>query len=491
MSLALARRLVWMVAVIGWAGLAARPAAGTEPSPDVLRSAETRAALAYELTDADHALLDEIERGCFNFFWDAVDGETGLVKDRLKADVCSVAGVGFQLAALPIGVERGWITRGAAEERAGRVLRTLAENPRNRKHGVLLHFVDLKTGGPHGAWQELQYSTIDHALFLAGALVAAEYLGGDVAAAVDRFVHESNWHWYDVSDRGLITFGWRHAGDADRDAGDFRPYDWHIASDEERILYFVAAGSPEPDFAGQPRDYYRCDREVKGHGDMPPLAVSWNGSLFTYFFSHLFIDYQRFAADDPRQFGVEAPRIDWVENSRRAVLTHRQRAIDAQDQFKTLAADRWGFAPCTAYDAAGRPTYLVQALEPNVMNADDWRGGTVAPYAAGMALTATPAESLAALRAFRHLKDADGELLVWRGVDEFGLADSFNLDQMRASDDHVAIDAGPLLVAAENLRTGLIWRLFMDHPSSRRAVERLQWKPDHGTGATKDAENAK
>jgi hypothetical protein len=127
----------------------------------------------------------------------------------------------------------------------------------------------------------------------------------------------------------------------------------------------------------------------------------------------------------------------------------------------------------------GKSSYLVQSLRPNIADEDVWEGGTVAPYAAGSAIMFTPAESMAALRAFRDVKDDKGKPLVWREPAEggYGFADSFNLDQQYASDDNVAIDVGPLLLAIENVRSGLIWRLFQQHPVARRAVERLRLAP--------------
>ena len=90
----------------------------------------------------------------------------------------------------------------------------------------------------------------------------------------------------------------------------------------------------------------------------------------------------------------------------------------------------------------------------------------------------TPEESIAALRAFRELKSDRGESLAWRDPEQggFGLADSFNLDEQLASFVQVTIDAGPMLLAIENVRTGLIWKLFMDHPVARRAVDKLGFK---------------
>jgi hypothetical protein len=276
--------------------------------------------------------------------------------------------------------------------------------------------------------------------------------------------------------------GWQPADNADmRGPGELMTSVWRVASDEERIIYFLAAGCPTPEFALEPRDYYRLERHIRRHGNMPSLVASPSGTPFQYFFTHCWVDYRSLAADDPSAFGADGPRVDWFENSRRALLTHRQRCIEVADQFKSLATDRWGVSPCMGYNAEGRRSYLVQQVRPNVTGRENWQLGTIAPYAAGSAIMFTPAESMAALRAYRELKGPDRRPLVWRDPAEggYGFADSFNLDQQRASDDNVAIDVGPLLLAIENVRSGLIWRLFVEHAVAKRAVERLQLKPFH------------
>jgi hypothetical protein len=73
----------------------------------------------------------------------------------------------------------------------------------------------------------------------------------------------------------------------------------------------------------------------------------------------------------------------------------------------------------------------------------------------------------------------EGKPLVWRDPDDGGyaFADSFKLDPPRAHDENFGIDVGPLLLGIENYRTGLIWRLFMDHDVAQNAVRRLKLKP--------------
>ena len=74
-----------------------------------------------------HQLLDEIQFGCFQYFWTEIGRPACLVKDRTEAEICSVAAVGFQLSSLPIGVERGWITKEEGAQRAKTVLASLLQ----------------------------------------------------------------------------------------------------------------------------------------------------------------------------------------------------------------------------------------------------------------------------------------------------------------------------------------------------------------------------
>lgn len=438
-----------------------------QPTTDKAADSKHR---AFSPTDA--ALLDEIQRGAFQYFWNEVGSPAKLVKDRYKAPVSSIAAVGFQLASLPIGVERGWVSRRAAETRAVTVLRALVPRSDNKKFGVYIHFPDLDTGGMSHAGYETLASTVDHALFMAGAIVAAEYFGGATARLTDRVIAETNWQAYATGPEGFLSMGWKPQDiDNMAGAGEFHTFHWHLASDEERLIYFLAAGAPRADFAVAPAMYYKLKRELRQHGDLPPYVVSWPGALFTYMFAHCFIDYRGLGLDEPAAQGVGgAPAIDWFENSRRAVLTHRQRCREVAERFTTLQGARWGLSACD-----GRDGYIVPEVQPNLSGHDQWYEGTVAPYAAGTAIMFTPEESMAALRDFRQLRDAQGKPLIWRAPETggYGFVDAFNLDQGYVSDDYIGIDQGPLLIAIENARTGLVWRLFMAHDLTRRSMDRL------------------
>lgn len=464
-----------VVATLSSLGLAQLPAAAPSAQPPIAASPESLQAWQYDFSEADEALLDEIQLGCFNYFWNAVGEGACLAKDKTSDTVCSIAAVGFQLSSLPIGVERGWITKEAGRERALTILRALTNRTDNKKHGIYLHFLDERTGGqPDYARTrypyELTASTVDHALLQAGAMTAAVYFGGDVAEAAQPIVDEADWTKMYDKKAGYMTMGWKASTDkgVNGPGKRLKAY-WKFCSDEERLVAFLAVGAPEGHAVG-PAVYYRLDRIVKQHGDLPPYVVSWNGSMFTYFFSHNWIDYRHLAADDPGQFGKSGPPVDWFENSRRATLTHRQRCIEESSEFRNFSENRWGLAPCEF-----KTDYLVAQVKPNVSDTDQWLGAIIPPYGAGSAIMFTPAESLAALREYRSLRGPDGKPLAWDdpSADGMGFMDSFSLDPPHGHPVRLGIDQGPLLLAIENARTGLIWRLFMQHDAAKRAVERL------------------
>lgn len=450
----------------------ASPIDAALPITAIVRPADPAELPPYRFSPDESRFLEEIERGCFLYFWNEVGSPSCLVKDRLKAPVSSIAAVGFQLSSLPIGVERGWITRKDGEERAVVVLRALLDAKDNRKAGIFLHFPDHRTGDMSHVGYEISTSTVDTALFIAGAIPAGEFFGGRVKELTDRIIREANWKAYATGPDGFLSMSWiPRDGKSLAGEGSLNKWDWHDASDEERLIYLLACGSPVVEHAVDPKLYYRLHRVVEAHGDMPPYVVSWPGSLFTYLFSHCWIDYRALGPDDPSRLGGDGPRVDWFENSRRAVLTHRRRCAEQGSRFRTLAGDIWGLSAC-----AGRDGYIVPQVQPNLSNADEWHEGTVAPYAAACSILFAPRESLAALRAMRELKDAAGKPLVWRDPAEggYGFVDAFNLDQGYVSDDYIGIDQGPMLLAIENARTGLIWRLFMKNEMVREALRRLK-----------------
>lgn len=519
----LRRLLVLPVAFAGAAISAQPPAAPGTPDPPPPRAADIAIESPrgtprppFDFSAEDEALLDEVQRGAFGYLWNHACPQTGMVFDRSSVRVISVAGVGFQLAAIPVGVERGWVTREQGRERAERILRALVGNPSNRHAGLFFHYLDEGTAGPSTKGYETVVSTVDSALLLAGVITAGTYFGGDVARLADGIVHEADWAAFIASDepkpheRGFISLGWKPDDAAEPGGpGKLLPYYWVDSADEHRLVTFLAVCAPEPEHRADPALYYRLRRQVGAYAGSGPIVwFPWSGALFTAFFSHCWIDYASIGPDDPAARGVERrSRVDWWENSRRLVNMHRAKARENPRGLPTFGENAWGLTACDA--ATG---YMVPGLFPDPMPvadavadfdyapanvADNWGDGTIPPYGAGCSIMFEPAAGVAALRHYRSLKRDDGSPLVWRDPaveGQYGFLDSFNLGKPGeegkpwVARDYVAIDQGPLILAIENARTGLIWRLFHEHAAVRAGVERLGLRRDRGGGRHESAE---
>ena len=80
--------------------------------------------------DFTEARLDELQRHSFGYFLHQTNPFNGLVADRTQPGApASIAAVGFALAAYPVGVERGWMTRIDAIEQTLALLRFFWTSP--------------------------------------------------------------------------------------------------------------------------------------------------------------------------------------------------------------------------------------------------------------------------------------------------------------------------------------------------------------------------
>ncbi len=487
-------------------GCAAGPHGGspvtppTDASLPAVEAARGAAKPPFRFSPEDERLLDDVQRGAFRYFWEAASPDTGMVYDRSSKTVVSIAGVGFQLSALPIGVERGWVTRREAHERALLILRTLSGGQNNRKAGLFYHYLDPRTAEPSRQGYEVTVSTIDSALLLAGVITASSYFGGPVQELGDRLVSDADWSFFILRqgdkpfELGFVSLGFKPDDPAKpAGPGGLLPYVWADAGDEHRLVTLLGVCAPVAAHRLDPDLYYRLRRPLGAYaGSGPFVWLPWSGALFTYFFAHCWIDYAAIGADNPAAFGVaHRARVDWWENSRRAVQMHRRKAVENPEKVPTLGENAWGLS---ASDAPGG--YAVPGLFPDplpmpgavpqfdystVVLKDDYGDGTVAPYAAGSAIMFDPGGALAALRYYQGLSESEGKPLVWRDPRKegasYGFLDSFNLGKRWVASDYVAIDQGPLLLAIENARTGLIWRLFHRYPAVRAGMDRLGLAP--------------
>src|SRR5688500_16914083 len=188
--------------------LVAVPAACTPPPTGIVPPTVSR----------NDPFLDTVQTRTFGFFWQLANPQNGLVPDRApRQSFSSVAAIGFGLAAYPVGVERGWITKTQARDRVLTTLRFLWNAPQGPQTsgiaghmGFFYHFLDMQTGH---RFENVELSTIDTALLIAGALVCREYFDGtdagdvEVRALTDSLYRRVAGRW--ASPRPpLVAMGW-------------------------------------------------------------------------------------------------------------------------------------------------------------------------------------------------------------------------------------------------------------------------------------------
>ncbi|MFN0011396.1 MAG: glucoamylase family protein [Phycisphaerales bacterium] len=449
----------------------------------------------FEFSAEDAAFLNEVQHGAFNYLWNAVSEQSGMVLDRPSEPIVSVAGVGFQLAGIPVGVERGWITRQQGQQRCEQILAALLRNPAIRKAGLFQHFLDAKTAGIHSGRLEHVISTVDSALLFAGAIVAGEYFGGTIKSTVDGMVLAADWPFFvggeqaDPGDRGFVSLGWKPTSlDDPSGEGGLLNYYWLDSGCEHRLVTFLAVCSPDEAKRLPPDTYYRLRRGVGRYDPVGPMVFfPYSGALFVNQFSHIFMPYAAMGPDNPADSGVaRRPRVDWWENSRRHTLMHRHKAIGNLRQFAGFGENAWGLTASDVPDGYGvpglfpTPLMLANAIPvldyPTLVPKDDYGDGTIAPYAAGCSIMFEPTLAIQAMRHYRALAAQPGMERLWSDPAKggFGFGDAFNVGKKWVAADHLAIDHGPLLLAIENARSGFVWKMFVQNAAIGAGLGRLK-----------------
>jgi len=423
------------------------------------------------------AFLDTLEQRTFRWFWDLSDARTGLTPDRAPTkSFCSTAAVGFALTAYPIGAERGWVTRAQACERARATLDFLWEAPQGPApegcagyRGFFYHFLDPATGL---RFEQVELSTMDTALLLAGALFCQSYFDRDdpqearVRALAESLYARADWRWAYVRPP-LVVHGW------DPESG-FLPYDWG-GMNESMIVPILALGSPT--YALPPEvwpGWLRGCRwgEFQGvpHVGFPPL--------FGHQYSQVWLDLRGVQDSLTRAHG-----IDWFENSRRATLAQRAYAVANPGAFRGYGERLWGLTAC---DGPVNDTVTIEGrrrrFETYAARGASFReiidDGTVSPAASGGSVPFAPEIVIPALVAMRQTY---GE----RVYGEYGFVDALNptlnvparVQHGRVvpgvgwfDTDRLGIDQGPILAMIENHRSGLVWRTMRRNPHIVRGL---------------------
>ena len=404
------------------------------------------------------ALIDTIHRTNWAYFAREVNPANGLVPDGTKPNSpASIAAVGFALAGYPVAVERGWMPRAQAVALALAALRFFHDAPQDGApdgtgyHGFYYHFIDMAEG--RRVWK-CELSTIDTALLLAGALTAAQYFDGEgdeaeLRALADTLYRRADWHWAQNGGKA-VSHGWTP------ERGFIR-WRW-TGYNEAHILYVLGLGSPSYPL---PRASYDAFTETYKWKTIYGYEHAYAGPLFIHQFSHLWLDFRGI-----QDAYMRAKNSDYFENSRRATYVQREYAIRNPRGFEGYGPNVWGLTACDG------PGEVVHTLQGRVRRFFDYRArgapfgpddGTLAPWAAIASLPFAPEIVTDCIACLANTHHGTG--------DAYGFENSYNPTFPDGGGElgwispwHFALNQGPVVLAVENYRSELIWRLTRTQP---------------------------
>jgi hypothetical protein len=410
---------------------------------------------------SDPAFLDTLSRRTFNWFWDVAGKENGQLPDRWPTDqFSSIASTGFGLTTYLVGVERKYITREQAAERVLKTLQFLQRLPKGEAKtkvagykGFFYHFLDQQTGL---RYQEVELSTIDTGLLMAGILSCQSYFDAEnenekkIRQIADELYRAVEWDWA-MNGQKVMSMGWHP------ERG-FLSATWR-GYNEGMILYILALGSPTHTI---PADSWKAWTDTYQWAKYQGQEFVNFGPLFGHQYSHMYIDFKGIHDEYMKSKG-----IDYFENSRRATLANRQYCITNAAGYTGYEENVWGLTACDGpgNDRKSNPNIAFQGYMARGASqfylVDD---GTIAPTAVGGSIPFAPEVCIPALETM-YKKYGD------KIYDKYGFKDAFNLSIAYEDGttgwydkDYLGIDQGPIVIQIENYKSGFVWNIMKKNP---------------------------
>ena len=382
-------------------------------------------------------LFNEL-KGCFDYFnteWNNNINSKGygLVKDKSSDPLmASLSATGFGLCGIVIGLKKNWINYDDAFFRVNKTLDTLI-NMENF-NGFYYHFVDINT--TH-RFKKSEVSVIDTALLICGVLVVGEYFGGQIKEKADMLYKRVNWKWYTDNQKNMFYMCYT------KENGFSGYWDWY---GEQLILYILGVASPTHNID---KSLYDTIKKIpKNYNNIKDIYYAYFGALFTYQFSHAFIDFSNL---------VDSNGINWFVNSQKATKANRVFCQKNSLKYKSYNKNSWGLTPCMSEEG-----YLPFGASPSHFPPE--HNGTITPCGAIGSIVFTPKESIEAIKFFESLPKLKGK---------YGYKDAYKLDTNWYCDDYIGIDKGISMIMIENYQNKTIWELFHKNLYVQKGINTL------------------
>lgn len=395
----------------------------------------------------DEELLTLVQKQTFRYFWDFAHPFSGLARERnTSGDIVTSGGSGFGIMTIPVGIERGFITRQEGVDRIEKIVDFLATA--ERFHGAWPHWLNGVTG------KAVPFSTkddggdlVETAFLIQGLLTVKQYLDvsspqeASIIEKIDALWEAVEWDWYTKGGEKVLYWHWSPN------------YEWEMNHkitgwNEALIVYVLAASSPTHPIDP---DVYHHGWAANGsmangrefHGISLPLGPDYGGPMFFAHYSFLGLD--------PRNLEDNYANY-WDQNVNHARIQQKY-AVENPRNFVGYGAASWGLTASDSHNgyAAHAPTNDL---------------GVITPTAALASMPYTPELSMEALHYFYYIL---GDKL-WG---DYGFYDAYNPTENWYADSYLAIDQGPIILMIENYRTGLLWDLLGSNPEIKTGLEKL------------------
>lgn len=367
-------------------------------------------------------IRSEVEKTAIQYFIDNAHPETGLVSDKAPnfqkknvREVSSLAATGFGLSVIAHAAIHGKITKKFAEDYTIKTLKFIRDYVPHHK-GWLLHFVNWETG--ERVWKS-EYSTIDTALLLAGALYAAKVLKNAEISELTHYIYDRVDYSSALTDEGRKPNKKTLSLSYTPENG-WTSYQWETYA-EQAILIVLGIGHPSRPL---PVETWRAWRRDLMGIHMP---------LFIHQYSPVFIDFRNF------------PEKIWDAGMAATFLSRN-----------TGTKGYWGWSAGESPDG-----YLVSTPISH-------KATVCIGCAAGSAMFAPEI----VMKDIYDWKNGQYGNKLWG---RYGLTDSIDLERNWFSPYVLGITKGPEYLSVQNMegRTS-IWKDFMEIPAIKSALAKIK-----------------
>lgn len=403
----------------------------------------------------NNIIKKEIEL-CIKFFQEVTNNDIhspgyGLMLDRTNdLNCCSIAAVGFALSSYPIAVEHKIVSYEAMVEKTIGTLKTLLKI--DTYYGFFPHFVDFNTAQ---RYIKSEFSTVDTALLLCGIITVQTYFKDNqvINDMSNTIINNVKWYKFIVEegDKAYFHMSYNDYSDGEYANGSSGYISKWTMLAEQLMMYFLATNDSAISDEMIRKLYLSFDRTKLNYGGYD-VYVEPAGTLFTYHYSHAWLNFKAIETSD---------KIDFFENSKNATLAQIAWINDNKDQYETFKKGYWGLS---AFD--GVNGYIVSGAYPATHT--PYCEGSIGPSAIAGSCIFTPEISINTLeKLYNEVPEMFGE---------YGFKDGYNADPYFVAKTYLGIDKGITLLMLDNYLNGTNQNLFMNSPLIKNAIERLDFK---------------